>query len=105
MDENGFKLKIVELDKMVAVLQTELKCGRDARDLQAKEYERRLQDLNHAHEQQEKRNSEYVARESFEVYIATMEKWRREVDMWRWIAIGLGIAGGGTIGGLVHLIR
>ena len=105
MDENEFQLKIIELDKLVAILQTELKCSADARDLQAKEYERRLSDLNHAHTQQESRNAEYIRRETFDTYALTMENWRREVDMWRWVSIGIGIAGGGAVGGLISLLK
>jgi hypothetical protein len=46
----------------IAVLETQLAAAGDARDLQAREYERRLSDLNHAHQQASERNAEFVPR-------------------------------------------
>ncbi len=80
----------------IAVLQEQITGLKDAIVLQAKENERRLQELNHAHQAQIDRNAQYVSREAFELRTREIDKWRREVDMWRWISIGAGIAGGGA---------
>jgi hypothetical protein len=50
----------------IAVLETLLKKADEARALQAREYERRLQDLNHAHQQAMERNATFVSRELYE---------------------------------------
>jgi hypothetical protein len=47
----------------IAVLETRLKMADDARELQAKEYERRLDDLNHEHKRNIERNAAFVSRE------------------------------------------
>lgn len=92
---------LAALDKELAVLRAELEASQEARVLQAKEYERRLQELNHAHQIQTERNAQYISREAFELYTAKVDEWRRAVDQWRWFAIGAGIAGGGLTGGLL----
>lgn len=91
-----------ECDHMtkIAVLETQLVGLREAISLQAREYERRLQELNHAHQNQMDRNAQYISREAWEIRNAEIDKWRREIDMWRWVSIGAGIVGGG-LGGIV----
>ena len=81
----------------IAVLKERLASTAEAIKKQAIEYERRLQELNHAHQQQMDRNAQYVSREAWEIYNGKMDDWRREVDRWRWISIGAGCAGGGGV--------
>lgn len=50
----------------IAVLETKLQSADEARVLQAREYERRLQDLNHAHQQAVDRNATFVSRELYD---------------------------------------
>jgi ElaB/YqjD/DUF883 family membrane-anchored ribosome-binding protein len=95
---------IHELDKLIAILQERLRSSDEALKSQAREYERRLQELNHAHAQQIARNAEYVPRESFDSRNAQIDEWRREVDKWRWISIGAASVTGtvtGIIGALI----
>jgi len=82
----------------IAVLETELRSMKDALRLQAIEYERRLQDLNHAHQQQVDRNAQYISREIWEAYLKEDNTWKRSIDQWRWTSVGIG-AGLGAAGG------
>jgi hypothetical protein len=50
----------------IAVLETQLVNADKAQELQAREYERRLQDLNHAHQQAMERNATFVSRELYD---------------------------------------
>lgn len=50
----------------LAVLETRLEERERALELQAAEYTRRLDDLNHAHQQREERDRDYIMREVFE---------------------------------------
>ena len=88
----------------IAVLESLLQGLRENIALQAKEYERRLTELNHAHQNQIDRNAQYVSREAWELKLSEQESWRREVDRWRWIAVGAGIAGGGLTAIVTRLI-
>ena len=60
-------------ERAIAVLKTRLRAEEAARKL-----------LRHEHEQQASRNLE-------------LEVWRRQVDRWRWMSIGAGLAGGGLV--------
>jgi hypothetical protein len=95
---------LAALDKQIAVLQERLRGAELALQNQADEYERRLQELNHAHQQQMERNAEYVSREAWDAQNRAIDIWRREVDKWRWISIGAGIAGGGFAGFIAKII-
>jgi hypothetical protein len=55
-----------EYSVRIAVLETKLANADGARILQAKEYERRLGDLNHAHQQAMERNATFVSRELYD---------------------------------------
>lgn len=57
--------------------------------LQAREYERRLGELNHAHSMAEKKNQEYISREVF--YAAIREATLKIEALQRIVYIGLGI--------------
>ena len=58
-----------------------------ALDLQAKEYERRLEDLNGAHKRQAEERSFFVKQEIFDIHCRSAEKWREEhiteQNIWR----------------------
>ena len=58
---------LADLDKQIAVLQERLRASEIALSSQAREYERRLTELNHAHQQQQDRNAQYVSREAWEL--------------------------------------
>jgi hypothetical protein len=49
-----------------------------ALDLQAREYERRLEDLNGAHRRQADDRALFVKQEIFDIYCRSAEKWREE---------------------------
>ena len=50
------------------------------RERQAAEYARRLQELNHAHDQAVERNATFISREIFEAAFNQWDIWRRGVD-------------------------
>jgi hypothetical protein len=58
-----------EYSVRIAILETKLEAADSARVIQAKEYERRLQDLNHAHTQAMERNATFVSRELYDAGI------------------------------------
>jgi hypothetical protein len=58
--------EVKELREAIVRLEEQAKARTTARDLQAKEYERRLGELNHAHEQARQTLATYVPREMFE---------------------------------------
>jgi hypothetical protein len=82
----------------IAVLQSEVANLKQSIILQAKEYERRLTELNHAHAQSTIDKSKFLAADMFYVNKDDVNKWRNEIDQWRskviGIAIGIGLASG-----------
>ncbi len=88
----------------LAVLETRLNGTIENITLQAREYERRLGELNHAHQQQVDRNAEYVSRELWDTKVAEWETWRRQIDQWRWISIGVAAGAGGLAGYIARLL-
>jgi len=69
-----------ELKTQIAVLQEKIASMQEAKVLQAKEYERRLEELNHAHAKAEQRNADYLPRELFERTMEELRLWRERVD-------------------------
>jgi hypothetical protein len=53
--------------------------AKSALDLQAREYERRLDTLNHAHEDARRAQADTVPREMFEAFKAENQKWQTTV--------------------------
>ncbi len=99
----------------IAVLQEQITALKESIVLQAREYERRLSELNYAHQNQLDRNEQYVSRESWEIKNAANERaiseryalideWRRSIDKWMYISIGAGITGGGLMALVVRLL-
>lgn len=88
----------------IAVLEAIIDGLKDSIVLQAKEYERRLTELNHAHARATTDAARFVTAELFYSKYDELAKWRSELDQWRsrviGIAIGAGLAAGG-MGGLV----
>ena len=63
-ENNGpLRASVQELLVEVAVLKSRLNDSKDALNVQAKEYERRLSELNHAHTLAEKRDIQFVSRD------------------------------------------
>ena len=89
----------------IAVLKERITGMKGEISKQALEYERRLQELNHAHQQQQDRNAQYVSREAWEARNAMIDAWRRDVDKQRWVAAAVAslIAAGVSI--LAGVIR
>jgi hypothetical protein len=57
--------------------------------LQAKEYERRLNQLNHAHEQNIERNAEFVSEEKFVGFVREFREYKETTDKALQIAQGV----------------
>lgn len=99
----------------IAILEIQIEELKQSINKQANEYERRLQELNHANQQQIERNASYVSRETWEISMDAHQKddnqkhnemniWRREIDQWRWISIGASIAAGSIAGWITRLL-
>lgn len=64
----------------IAVIEERL--SNNARELkrQAKEYERRLLDLNHAHDKQVADQQTYISEDKFAGYVSKIDEWQRSVS-------------------------
>src|SRR5437667_5151568 len=93
---------IAELRTEIEILKVRLEAANEAKQLQAREYERRLMELNHAHAEQVERNAQYVSREAFDLAhqaheakddarFRELETRFRLLDRWLWLSIGAGI--------------
>lgn len=80
LTQREFDNRIKELERVHALMvkrekekvSIQLRSLARALKLQAKEYERRLQDLNHAHTQAQERNASYIPRETFDNVTSTL---------------------------------
>lgn len=84
----------------IAVLEERIQGLREAISLQAAEYARRLDELNHAHARATEDKGKFITGELFYSKWDEMVKWRSEMDNWRARVIGIAI-GLGTVGGIV----
>lgn len=75
-------VEIQELTVKIAVLEERIRGREEALQLQASEYERRLDDLNHEHDKNKERNAEFVRREQYDATLNSLTVWRRTVDDW-----------------------
>lgn len=93
----------------IAVLEERVRGLDKALLLQASEYERRLDELNHAHAQQVERNAQYVSRELWDSRNKEVDDWRRAVDnrLSRnvGIAIGVSAVAGLAVSLIVQVLR
>ena len=76
---------VQELTTEVAVLTERLHAHKEAANkalnLQAKEYERRLDELNHVLAREREKDKSYMPREIIEKWMEHIDIWRREVDV------------------------
>lgn len=70
----------VSSDTKIAILEERLRSLRMEIDKQAREYERRLSELNHAHERAVEDKSNYVSLDSFVGWQGEINAWRGEVS-------------------------
>jgi len=104
----------------VAILETQLEAAQMAMKLQAREYERRLDELNHSHAQQVARNANYVGREVWDLHVTGNDAkfnilsdrlnrfdvtHSRLTGMAIGISIGAGFAGGSVGALIMKLLR
>ena len=80
MENGDLRAQVQELLVEVAVLKTRVHGKEEALRIQAIEYERRLNDLNHAHSLARDTLATYLPREIFEKEFAGWSDWRRLVD-------------------------
>jgi hypothetical protein len=71
MDDDSVSLR--EFEQRLAAIDK-------ATELQAKEYERRLSELNHAHAKAEERDELFLKKEVFEITLAEWRIWRDSVN-------------------------
>ena len=64
----------------IAVLEEQVKAQRREIEQQAREYERRLTDLNHAHEKQVRDQQTYVSDDKFIGWQGEINNWRSNVS-------------------------
>jgi hypothetical protein len=69
-----------ELDVRVAVLEEHLRGMETALQLQHEEYQRRLDELNHAHEKQVQDQATYVERRLYDAGMTEWGKWREQTN-------------------------
>ena len=88
----------------IAVLEAQLAGMKENILLQAKEYERRLTELNHAHARAADDRTKFVSNELFSAKMSEFVKWQSNIDQWRskvfGIVLGAGLTGGGLAGAL-----
>lgn len=72
MDES-VEIRLARIEERLTAMSEALK-------LQAKEYERRLMDLNHAHDKQVADQATYVTGDTFHGFIKEMQALQRSVD-------------------------
>src|SRR5437667_6858041 len=96
---------IAELRTEIEILKVRLQWANEAKQLKAREYERRLMELNDAHAEQVERNAMYVSREAFEMAhnaseakddarFRELEVRFRLLERWMWLSVGAGITSG-----------
>jgi hypothetical protein len=66
-------------DKIVA-LEVRVNGMKENITLQAREYERRLGELNHAHEKQVQDQATYISEDKFAGYVAETALWQKQVS-------------------------
>ncbi len=64
----------------LAVLEEQIKASRIEIEKQAREYLRRLDELNHAHSQNAADKINFVSSEKFDGYVENQDAWRSKVD-------------------------
>ena len=81
---SSLRCEVQELTVQVAVLHSRLESSKEALGLQASEYERRLDVLNHAHEEAKdvlsKYGSTYMTIDRFDRFFNDFIEWRRSID-------------------------
>lgn len=112
--------RIHQLDKQIVELRTLLKAAEEAKRLQADEYERRLDILNHAHEEARSVLGTYIPREIYEkamdamlFRIGALEQWKEHsignlasadyIGRAAWAAIALTVGAGGALLAALYL--
>ena len=68
------------LEAQDKVTDAKFKASKEALDLQAKEYERRLEDLNHEHQRNIERNADYIGKEKFEAFEKEFRQYKESND-------------------------
>ena len=82
-------MKMETLDKKIAVLEEQVKSSKIGLELQAKEYERRLEILNHESERLKEMQSTYVRKESYEKDIEAVNVKISTLSKFIWVAVGI----------------
>ena len=69
-----------DIHTRVAVLEAQRVSDQEHKALQAIEYERRLTDLNHAHEKQVADQATYISGDKFEGFVREFYQWRDQTQ-------------------------
>jgi hypothetical protein len=110
---NSIEARVARMETHVAMLdrllQERVAALDRATELQACEYARRLDELNHAHAQALQDRGHFLAREVWEAYISQLESWRAsvttELALTRGKALGWTLAMGSGVVILTLLLR
>jgi len=78
-----------KIDSLAALLRAEAKGTEKALKLQAKEYSRRLNELNHAHEQRLEHDKEYINIEKFESFQSEFRQYKETTQTALTLATGM----------------
>jgi hypothetical protein len=70
----------LETERRLTRLEAQLQSSDRALEMQAREYERRLTELNHAHARALEAQAGTVPREVYDDYVKRTREWHREVD-------------------------
>lgn len=76
------------LDKKIAVLEERLTGAQDALKIQAREYERRLETLNHEAQQLKDMQAKYLPREVYEANYKETNTKIEALQKYIWIGVG-----------------
>ena len=88
----------------IAVFESEIRWLKENIALQAREYERRLSELNHAHAQATMDRTHFVNAELFYSKMDEWARWRNDIDTWRAKVVGIAIGVGAVSGGVAGVI-
>lgn len=87
-------------DELEKRIELSARANEAALAVQTNELARRLDTLNHAHQQAVEKESSFLPRGEYGIAQAEWHRWRNDIEAWRNRVIGIAI-GGGAAGGII----